>query len=374
MRTIEKYFGDLAISTLKLFILEQKYPVQNIEHGKVKNILVILRHQMGDMLCATPMIRSLRSFYPAAFITLVTKSSTNFEQVFKHNSMQLVDEVKSFEYGFENFVNLIKELRERKYDLAIVPSTVVFSATNHLAAYYSKAWIRAGVSSFNGFDNKVAYLLNVKDDFLWEIPRVHQIERNLDIIRLFGVPPAEKRVRIAVSKENGRFAEEFIYQNFRDANIVVGFHPGAAKEGNVWSPGRFAELAFLIRQKFQAEFFISEGPDDAKYVLEMVKILKEKYGIDKVVKHRGQLMNNVGIIKQLGLFITNDTGIMHLAAGLEVPEIALFGPTSAFEWGPLGSNKVSVQSPGKSIDDISVERVFNIAENILSKTFSLKNS
>jgi heptosyltransferase-2 len=155
---------------------------------------------------------------------------------------------------------------------------------------------------------------------------------------------------------------------------VVGFHPGAAKEGNVWSPGRFAELAFLIRQKFQAEFFISEGPDDAKYVLEMVKILKEKYGIDKVVKHRGQLMNNVGIIKQLGLFITNDTGIMHLAAGLEVPEIALFGPTIAFEWGPLGSNKVSVQSPGKSIDDISVERVFNIAENILSKTFSLKNS
>jgi len=374
VRRIEKYFGDTALSILKLFIVEEKYPVHTIEHSMIKSILVVIRHQMGDMLCSTPMIRSLRRFYPEAHITLVTKNSTGFEQVFKHNSKQLVDEVQSYEYGFENFINLIKELRYRKNNLAIVPSTVVFSATNHLIAYFSRSRIRTGVSSFNSFDNKVGYLLNVKDDFLWQTPRVHQIERNLDVIRQLGIDPSEKHIKIEIANENRKFAEEFIKSNLSGYNIVVGYHPGAAKEGNVWAPEKFAELAYLFHQKFSAGIFISEGPDDAMCVRELTGILKEKYGIEKIAKHRGQLMNNMGIINQLDLFITNDTGIMHLAAGLEIPEIALFGPTSAFEWGPLGTDKISVQSPGEGINGISVDRVYKIAEGMLSERFSLKNS
>jgi heptosyltransferase-2 len=367
VRNIEKFFGDVALSTLKFFVLEQKYPVENIDFDKIKNILVIIRHQMGDMLCASPMIRSLRKFFPEAHITLVTKSSTGFEQVFKHNSKELVDEVNSFEYGFENFVNLIKELRERKYDLAVVPSTVVFSESNHLISYYSRAEIRAGVSSFNSYDNKVDYLLNVKNDFLWQTPCIHQIERNLDVIRQIGIIPEVKHIKIGIAKENKDFADDFISKNFSEKGIIIGFHPGAAKEGNVWNPDKFAELAYLLHQKYDAGIFISEGPSDAKYVADMTKILKEKYGIEKITKHRGKLMNNMGIINRLNLFITNDTGLMHLASGLEIPVVALFGPTSAYEWGPLGYKKAAIQSPGQSINDIPVNRVYGVCNEMLRK-------
>jgi ADP-heptose:LPS heptosyltransferase len=58
---------------------------------------------------------------------------------------------------------------------------------------------------------------------------------------------------------------------------------------------------------------------------------------------------------------------MHLAAGLDVPQIALFGPTIAEIWGPLGQNKFSVQSPTSDIDDISVEVVFDICKVILEE-------
>jgi heptosyltransferase-2 len=369
LKTIEKFFGDLALSALKLFVLEQSFPVNKIEHAKIKNILLVVRHQMGDMLCASPMMRSLRSFYPDAHITLVTKSSTAFEQVFKHNEKEIADEVKSFEYGFENFMNLIKELRERKYDLAVVPSTVVFSATNHLIAYYSKAPIRAGVSSFNGTDNKTGFLLNVKNIFLWDSRKVHQIERNLDVIRQIGIQPEEKHIRITFNEENLKFADEFRSQNFPEGKMIVGFHPGAAKPGNVWEPARFAELAYLLHQKYDAFIFLSEGPADSWYVANMIRILKTKYGIDKISKHHGKLMDNMGIIKLLDLFITNDTGIMHLAEACDVPVIALFGPTHAFEWGPLGTNKVSIQSTGDDINNISVERVYEVCEQLIKEHF-----
>ncbi|MGH2574934.1 MAG: glycosyltransferase family 9 protein, partial [Ignavibacteria bacterium] len=165
MRKIEKYLGNLFLKLLKLSITPEQTTKESFGESAVKNILIIIRHQMGDMLCATPMLRAVREYYPDAFITLVTKDSTNYQKVFANNSF--VSECINFEYGFENFISLIKLLREKKYELAIVPSTVVFSATNHLIAYYSKTKYRAGVSSINSLENKTEFLLNIKKDFLW---------------------------------------------------------------------------------------------------------------------------------------------------------------------------------------------------------------
>jgi ADP-heptose:LPS heptosyltransferase len=65
------------------------------------------------------------------------------------------------------------------------------------------------------------------------------------------------------------------------------------------------------------------------------------------------------------LFVTNDTGVMHLATGLVTPMIALFGPTQAEVWGPIGDNKYSLQSPSLDINEITVEKVFGVCEDIL---------
>ena len=77
----------------------------------------------------------------------------------------------------------MKTLRDKRIDLAIVPSSVIFSATNHLIAYYSQAKFRVGVRSKDFEPNKIGYTLNIKNDFLWDSKKVHQIERNLDVIR-----------------------------------------------------------------------------------------------------------------------------------------------------------------------------------------------
>jgi heptosyltransferase-2 len=367
LKKIEKPTGGFFLSLLKYFIVSGTIQADSIDHTSVKNILVVIRHQMGDFLCASPMVRSLRNFYPEAKITLVTKASTNYDMIFKHDK-SFADDVFYFEYGFESFINLVKDLQNKKFDIAVIPSTVAFSSTNHLLSYYSKARIRVGVNSINYNDNKVAYLLNVKNDFLWESKNVHQIERNLDIIRQINVGKLEKRIRINLTTDSIEFAKKFYSDNFPDKNkSIVGFHPGAGKPQNVWSPENFAALAYKLSQRNSIYIFISEGPSDKEYVEKMTNILLNKYNISNYVKHKGSLMNNLALISQLNLFITNDTGIMHLASGIvSLKLIALFGPTEALQWGPIGEGKYSIQSHSHDINKLSVESVFDICESAIN--------
>ena len=366
LRKIEKPVGDFSLNLFKYLIPPQASNPVVIDPADVKNILVVLRHRMGDFLCATPMMRSLRILYSGAKIILVTKASTNYGQIFK-NDKSLADEVYYFENGFENFINLVKDLREKKPDIAVIPSTVVFSATNHLIAYFSRAKIRAGVNSFDYNDNKVSYLLNVKKDFLWESHKIHQIERNSDIIRQIGLEPPEKRIRININSEAAGFAEKIFSEKFPDkSRPVIGFHPGAGKPGNTWSPEKFAELSTQLKREYNSYIFISEGPYDKSYVDKMILSVNDHDDLKDYYRHRGTIQNNLALINKLSLFVTNDTGIMHLASGLEnLRLISLFGPTNAYEWGPLGDNKRAIQSSSKDINKLLTGIVFETCKSLL---------
>ena len=366
MGKFEKAIGDIALGFYKGFVLEKNIDPLKIDHSQVKNILVVLRHQMGDMLCALPMMRSLRSHFADAKITLVTKRSTCFNEIFAGNDSP-ADEVFLFEHGLEKYLELVKELRMRKFDLAVVPSTVVFSATNHFFAYNSYAKYRAGVKSKDFDVNKVGYLLNIKSDFLWDSKKIHQIERNLDIIRQLKIPAAETTIRLKVNSAQQEFADNFLKENFLGSvGPIVGFHPGAGKAQNVWPPERFVELANMLHNAKNAAFFISEGPADEIYVNKFREAAAAKYPDLKYAVHKGEIMNNAAIISKLSLFVTNDTGIMHIASGFDVPLIALFGPTPAFEWGPIGTGKIAIQGAGSSITNIDIKQIYETTMALLS--------
>lgn len=372
MGSAEKFLGGIGLAVHKGFVLERDIDAGKIDHASIHNILVVLRHQMGDMLAATPMMRSLKSIYPASKLILVTKRSSRYTEIFTGEN-SIADEVFIYEKGFENFVNLVKELREKKIDLAVIPSTVVFSSTNHLIAHYSEARIRAGVKSMDHEENRTAYVLNVKKDFNWAAKKVHQIERNLDIIRQLGINPLQNNISIILNKEYVDFAERYYAENnIERSKPVISFHPGAAKAGNTWPAEKFAELAYLFVSRYDAQVFISEGPADKKYADEMAGMLKEKYNIERIFRHKGDLMNNIALISLSDLFVTNDTGVMHLASGLELPVIALFGPTKAWEWGPLGKNKISIQASSPNLANIEVKKVFDECQKALSLKKPLK--
>jgi len=74
------------------------------------------------------------------------------------------------------------------------------------------------------------------------------------------------------------------------------------------------------------------------------------------------------IFSQLNLLICNDTGTTHLAAAVGTPLVAIFGPTDARQWKPLGKNCVAVQGQNGVCDTVSVQEVILAAERLLQET------
>ena len=97
----------------------------------------------------------------------------------------------------------------------------------------------------------------------------------------------------------------------------------------------------------------------------MTKALSEK-GIQNKILYKS--IRVVGaIIAKSDLFISNDTGTMHVGAMVNAKVIGLFGPTNAYEWGPLNENGAFIQSKSRDINDITVEEVFEKACELLNK-------
>src|SRR5690606_25016899 len=78
------------------------------------------------------------------------------------------------------------------------------------------------------------------------------------------------------------------------------------------------------------------------------------------------------LISRSDLFISNDTGIMHVAGTTETPQISIFGPTNPFNWAPIGKNKFFIRR-SELIDDVSVQDVFDLCKILLTRK-SMENS
>ncbi len=366
MGSAEKIFSNIAIGVFKGFVLEKVITLSNEDLNKINRILIIVRHQMGDFLCTLPMMLSLRKKFLSAEITLVSKSSAFAKEILNSCSNNPVDNIYYYEKGFENFVNTVKEIKDKNPELAVVPSPVDFSSTNHLIAYYSGAQYRAGVRSRDYEKNRIGYVLNIKSDFLWDTKKVHQIERSLDVIRQIGIEPEENKISLNINEDKKNFAAEYFTKNFPERNRpVIGLHTGAAKEQNVWNYEKFAGLMNLLYQKTGAYFYLSVGPDDKKYSESLTSHLKKNFPDIKYALYCGDLMNNAANISKTSIFISNDTGIMHLASGFDIPVIGLFGPTKAYEWGPIGRNKVSILGTGNNINKIEISGVYETVIRLL---------
>ncbi len=364
-------FKNFFISTLKIFFKKEpatildKSDKLNFDFGRVDKILVVRQHnQLGDMLCAVPLLRALREKFPESKITLVA-SPINYEAV-QHNPF--VDEVLNFDKvkflkSPPNFLQFIKKIRSN-FDIAIVPSTVSISSTSNFIAYLSKAKIRIGPKSIDGKENITSFLFNYQIVLDWtKEEKKHQTERNLDIVRPFGIDTDDLSVVIPYFEEDKKFAEEFLREREK-FNCVIGYHPGAGKVKNRWSAKNFAQLAIKLSEKFNALTLITAGPMDETPVREMLTHINGK--IKYLLLKNERITRVIAVIDSIELLITNDTGIMHVAGATKTPVISLFGPTNPYQWAPLGKNKFFIYSKTGEINDITVEQVYKLAEEILT--------
>lgn len=336
--------------------------------GRVENILVVRQHNhIGDMLCSLTLYAALKKKHPDSKITLVAAKTSYEIPLFELNPF--LDRVIIFDkQNFTSILKFFRKLRERKYQLGIVPSTIKVSRTSHIINFLSGAKFSVGVNSIDGTKNTSNKLLNIKSDFAWK--NTHQLERNLDVVKQIGCNLTEedkKLIKFKFSDEEISDAKNLFENIFPDKNRkIVGIHPGAGKKENMWPTKYFVELIKKLHSQFNCNILLTAGKVDAEQIKEIkneLRGVKLNYHtlIDLPVKKLGATLSLID------LYITNDTGSMHIAGFADASMISLFGPTNPAEWAPRGENKYYIKSKTENINDITIDEVYNLSKKILEE-------
>lgn len=358
----QNFFSELIINILrKYFSAEEK---KKYELETPENILIIRQHnQFGDMLASVSLFRAIKERYPESSITLIA-SPENFFAVTSNDfidNLFVFDKKKLFNIFY--LIQLAKILK-KEYDVVIVPATVAISKTSCILAALSNSKIKIGPLSLNEAQNKLAFLFNYKIALNWKIhPDSHVSDFILDIIRPFGISTRNFKSHIKISEEDINEANEFIASmNLNDDEILIGFHVGAGKPQNRWPLDNFIELIKKLNEKYKIKVYFTGSKADKNEIRYLKRNLdiEAKYFIDKRISQLAAL------ISKSNLFITNDTGVMHVAGATLTPQISIFGPTNPFNWAPLGENKYFIKK-SELISDVSVDDVLKLCELILEQ-------
>ncbi len=327
-------------------------------------ILIVRQHnQLGDVIVSTPMFRALKEKYPNSDITVIV-SPQNYKAVEKNpfiNTMFIYDRHK---LGSLSYLKSLRCILKKRYDIAVVPVCTSISFTSDFLARLSNSGIRIGALALDGFNNPYGYFFNLPVNLDWrDKPDTHATIRNLSILSSIGITTESLSPTIYSDETDDAAIKSFINTIPGNSNVpIIGLHAGAGKIQNRWDSNKFAALIDKLAFKYDARFYLSCGGIGDKEIID--NILKNSKVEIRVFTLPGMSLLK-SLIDQSSLFITNDTGPMHVAAASKTPVISLFGPTNPHMWAPLGEKKLFIRIED-DIESISVDDVYEASVSLLS--------
>lgn len=298
-----------------------------------KNIIVRMPNWLGDLVMATPVLKDLRHHYPHANITAMCQS--NVASLLKHDPN--VNEIYSYKrpsgwiHGSQHG-EIIQAIRHGEFDLGVL-----------LTNSFSSAWWfwRGRVKNRIGFATHCrSLLLNKAVPFPENKEKQHLVITYKDLLMPLGIPLSNSAPQLYISQEEKNTSQELLKnQGIKlGKDIIVGINPGAAfGSAKCWLPERFVEVSKKLLQNPDLYIIYFGDPAGAPLVNDICRQLP-----NRVINLAGKttIREVIALIENCNVFLTNDSGPMHICAALNVPLLALFGSTSDVKTGPYGSGKV----------------------------------
>ena len=267
-------------------------------------------------------------------------------------------------------MKLIKLLREG-YDVTIVPVVVSISFTSNLIARLAKSKIRIGCSSLDSKKNSSSFFFDRRVELDWrKHPDSNVSERSLDIVRPFGINTHKFQSEISFDNSDVETAHSFLKEiNANKNDLIIGLHVGAGKVPNRWPLLKFTELIKRLNELYNVKFYLTGSTVDT----EAISYIQNKSKLDIGIFMNQKIPEVAALIEYSDLFISNDTGIMHVAGTTSTPQVSIFGPTNPFNWAPIGENKLFIRK-SEIVDDISVKDVLNLCKLLINKNEKVKEN
>ncbi len=297
---------------------------------KPQKILLIRTDKIGDVVLITPAIAALKKAMPAARISVLVKPYT--APLLKTHPD--IDEV--IEAG--NFSRTLRDVRSRGFDAAIALFVDFRSAA---IPFLARIPIRIGPASkiWSALFNRIVFQNRsqcLKHEALYNAELIYKLTGNIKIPmpmpRLYSDPKAAESV-------NRWLREEL---KISEKDFLIGIHPGSGGSARNWPGSHFARLAGRIQSEFRSVKIILTGNEAERGVLAAIR---ENSGAKPFILDKNiPLGEFMALISSCGMFITNSTGPLHIAAALGVPTVSFFPPIKACtpkRWGPLGAGQLT---------------------------------
>lgn len=291
-----------------------------------KRIVALPLYGIGDVLMTTPALRNIKERLGSRITYLHMYRNT--KEILEGNPF--VDENIHFpflEAGRLAGLRFLLGLRG-KFD-----ASINFYPSNRrdysLAAFVIGSPVRIG-HRYDIYDLRELNFL--KNRTIREQAGLHNVEENLRLLEFLGIKDASASpMEIYLTDEEAEFASGWLMERGVKKARLIGIHAGTSAFKNQyrrrWPAEKFAGLISGLAQRYpEAAFLIFGGPEED----ELKEAVREASGVDgRVHNVRGaSIRQSAALVQRCGAFVTNDSGLMHMAAAFQVPTVAIFGPTN----------------------------------------------
>lgn len=358
----------------------------------MKKILVTKLRHHGDVLLTTALYRALAESFPGIQIdTLIYKETTPLLENNPHLSkIWCIDrKVKGWD-RVKAELGLILQIRREGYDAVI-----------HL----TDQWIGALIARFSKAPVRVQMFYSKRDRPLWHNsfthridppPRgqAHAIELNLMCMKALGIDPETLKGKMALQPSASALAkaDEILTQSGIKGPFVL-IHPAARWPFKCWTDSKFAEVvAHLMSNGLNV--ILTCSPDEVEKAMtgEIERLARELVqgkpeAAEMVLTNKaGQVTLPVvaALLQRCTFYVGVDSAPMHMAAALDVPQVALFGPSWLQEWRPWSDNakviyagdygplphpdSINTDDPTRLLDAIPTEVVVEAVDSLIQQT------
>lgn len=336
----------------------------------INKILIRGANWIGDAIMTLPACASVRAAYPQAHLAILAKPPVS--DIYR--MFTKADEIIPYERQDDTPMGVFRlawKLRAKKFDAAVLLQNAIEAA---IIARTAGIKVRAGFNT----DGR-GFLLTHPVRRSGEILKVHQIDYYLEMVKALGCADVDRTMHLEtfISPVTARdIRRQYLPQHDRP---LIGIAPGATYgPAKRWLPDRFAAAGDELAENLNAQVVLFGGKDDRE-TAEKVRASSRTDMLN--LAGQSTLTETVYLLSQCRLVISNDSGLMHVAAALNIPTVAVFGSTNPQTTSPSGSRTAIVRketscSPClkkvcptdfRCMTDVTVNDVVDAAKSLITK-------
>jgi ADP-heptose:LPS heptosyltransferase len=326
-----------------------------------RNILVIDFGQLGDVVMSLPALRAIRERFPRAKITMAVGKpagelihlSGYVDEILEVDRVSLRDGPTLI--SIAKIIKLVSNVRKLKFDFVIdLHSYYETNILGFLSGAPHRLYSRRENRSLD-------FLANFKPRPVREVQSTHLIDRYLDLLKPLGIEGASRLPTLRTSSEADVAVEELLKKEKAESGaLLVGVFPGAGHTCRRWPAEKFGELADYLVRNEAVRIIVFAGPEERKIVGE----LRPLFPSNTIFFDRLTIPQLASAQARLTLFVSNDTGPVHIAAAVGTPVIVILDRPNPHGFVPIGDANKVICSP--VITEIPVETVYKAAHEQLA--------